>query len=166
MLHHRRADARERCRRLGTGELAAAAVFAGTAGWVVAPRTSSTSDVAALWSALVPLLVVLVQGGAYWLLARRWVLTSVMPRPLARLFTVFRSTNRVLLAAGLVGVLFWLPDRPGSIALVVGVWLFGLLEHVNYFVVRLSYPWHGWRAQVARRRTPRLVKDVRAGLAG
>lgn len=164
MLQTRRADARARYQRLGTGELAAAAVFAATAAWAVAPRMSSPSDVAALWSALVPLLVVLVQGGSYWLLARRWVLVSTMPRPLARLFAVFRFTNRALLAVGLVGVLLWLPEHPAPMALVLGVWLFGMLEHVNYFVVRLSYPPRGWASQVARRRTPRLVRDVQAGL--
>ncbi|MEP7765182.1 hypothetical protein [Sanguibacter sp. 25GB23B1] len=164
MLHPRRADARALYLRLGTGELAAAAVFTGTAWWAVAPHMSSPGDVAALWSALVPLLVVLLQAGAYWLLARRWVLASTMPRPLAQVYTVFRFTNRALLAVGLVGVLLWLPGDPAPMALVVGVWLFGMLEHVNYFVVRLSYPLRGWASQVARRRTPRLVKDVRAGL--
>lgn len=43
---------------------------------------------------------------------------------------------------------------------VVGVWVFGVLEYVNYFVVRLSYPIHRWLTTVGQWHTPQLVQDL------
>jgi len=103
---------RERLRRtyrsLGLGELVAAVVFTVVAlRWMGLGADRATS--AALWSALVPLLVILVQAGAYWLVARNWVIKGEMPSGLARLYQAFRVIDLVLLAAGLVGVLIWRP---------------------------------------------------------
>lgn len=120
----------------------------------------------ALWSALIPLLLVLVQAGAYWLLARSWVLASRMPVELAALYSVFRVLNVALLAASLAATVLWQPSSLGVGLLCLGVWLFGAIEYLNYFVVRLSYPLAEWFATVTQRRVPRLMKDVRAAGAG
>jgi len=56
--------------RLGLGELAAAAVFTYLAAVGVCPRLDGGEARAALWSALAPLVFVLVHAGIYWLLAR------------------------------------------------------------------------------------------------
>lgn len=146
---------------LGTGELAAGAVFAAVAVTTVVPRLTGHEDQVALWSALIPLLVILVQAGTYWLLARGWVEQGKMPAALAAIYRAFRVTDPALLMAGLVGVLMWLPDRPGSVATVVAIWLFGVVEYVNYFVVRLAYPVGRWFRAVGQWRTPRLVQDIR-----
>ncbi|MPV35582.1 hypothetical protein [Georgenia subflava] len=156
-------DRRDRLRRkylsLGAGELVAAALFAGGAAWAVAPRLG-IDGTTALWCALVPLLVVLVQAGAYWLLARTWVGRRPMPARLARLYRGFRVIDPLILAAGLVGILVRLPDRADVTVLVLAVWAFGVVEYLNYFVVRLSYPASEWFRLVGERRTPRLVQDV------
>ncbi|MEU5549366.1 MULTISPECIES: hypothetical protein [unclassified Micromonospora] len=151
---------RQRYVSIGSGELVSVVVFAVVA-WRVTPRFADPTDVRALWSALVPLLLILIQGGAYWLLARRWIGTGHMPRGLAAVYRVFRVVDVAILAGGLVGVLVWFPDSLAMSALVVGIWLFGVLEYVNYFVVRLSYPLRTWLSQVARGRSPRLVQDLR-----
>lgn len=156
----RRRELRRRYLSLGTGELAAAAVFAGLAVVVVMPQLEGDRDHAALWSALTPLLVVLVQAGTYWLMARTWVTCAPMPASAAAVYRVFRAADPVLLAAGLVGVVLWWPGDTGTALLVVAVWAFGVVEYVNYFVVRLSYPPHRWSASVTRWRTPRLVQDL------
>ncbi|HEX5336184.1 MAG TPA: hypothetical protein VFW55_09900, partial [Propionicimonas sp.] len=65
-----------------------------------------------------------------------------------------------LLALGLAGIALWWPAEPLAAAAVLAVWLFGVAEFANYFVVRLAYPPAQWLAQVGRRRTPRLVKDL------
>jgi hypothetical protein len=155
----RRAALRRRYLSLGVGELLAAAVFALVAARTVAPRLTVRED-RALWSALVPLLVVLVQAATYWLSARRWVGRAAMPAGLAALFRVFKVGDVLLLAGGLGGVLLWLPERPGAAVVVAVVWLFALLEYLNYYVVRLSYPLAGWFSGVVRRQTPRLVQDL------
>lgn len=151
---------RRRYLSLGLGELVAAAVFAGVAVTTVAPALDTTGR-RALWGALVPLLVVLVQAGVYWLAARGWVLRGGMPSALASVYRAFRVVDVLLLVAGLVVVVVWWPSRPLVALLVLAVWLFGLLEFVNYFVVRLSYPPTAWLREVRRWRTPRLVKDMR-----
>lgn len=142
------------------GELAAAAVFTVVAVTTVIPRLNEEDQVA-LWSAIIPLLVILVQTGTYWLLARGWVEQGKMPAALAAVYRAFRVADPALLVAGLVGVLMWLPDRPGSVVTVVAIWLFGVVEYVNYFVVRLAYPVGRWLRSVGQWRTPRLVQDIR-----
>ena len=146
--------------RLGTGELAAAAVFAGLAAFVLSPRLQDPSDRAALWSAVTPLVVVLAQGGAYWLLARRWMASGSAPSTVAGLYRCFRYADPGLLAAGLVGLVVWWPASLGAGLWLVGIWVFAAAEYANYFVVRLAYPAHRWWADVRRWRTPRLVLDL------
>ncbi|MET4540142.1 hypothetical protein ABIE37_001923 [Arthrobacter bambusae] len=70
MLEKRRQELRGKYLKLGTGELVAACVFALVASTIVMPRLSGPGDHFAMWSALIPLLVILVQAGVYWLLAR------------------------------------------------------------------------------------------------
>jgi len=41
------------------------------------------------------------------------------------------------------------------------VWLFAVLEYVNYYVVRLAYPVGEWFVRVGEWRTPRLIRDLR-----
>ena len=161
MAEERRRELRRKYLSLGSGELAAAVVFAGAAVWFVGPRLGGPTDVAALWSALTPLLVVLVQAGVYWLAARSWVELEPMPAASAAVFRVFRVADVVLLAAGLVGVIVWWPESVGIAVGVLAVWAFGVIEYVNYFVVRLAYPAGRWFALVGQWRTPRLMQDVR-----
>jgi hypothetical protein len=158
----RREYLRDRYRSLGFGELAAAVVFAGVAAFVVAPRMDG-SDRAALCAALIPLLAILVQAGCYWLAARSWVGAAPMPRGLSRIYRAFRITDLVLLSAGLAGVVAWWPAHPGVASLVLAVWLFGVIEWINYFHIRLAYPARRWFSLVGERRTPRLLRDIRSG---
>jgi hypothetical protein len=158
----RRHELRGKYLKLGTGELAAAAVFAVVAATVVMPRLDGPDDHAALWSALIPLLVVLTQAGIYWLLARTWVKQMPMPAAIANVYRAFRIIDAVLLVAGLIGILVWWPEPIAKVLLVVAVWSFGVAEYINYFLVRLAYPVSRWFATVGQLRTPRLVQDVRA----
>lgn len=161
MVDQRRKSLRRRYLSLGLGELAAAAVFAAVAVGVVMPRLEGPKDSAALWSALAPLLVILVQAGVYWLLARGWVEQAPMPVRLAALYRVFRVLDVLLLAIALLGVVIWLPDHSGAAVGVVAVWAFGVAEYANYFVARLAYPLRRWPFEVGKlRRPPQLVHDL------
>ncbi|WP_230686297.1 hypothetical protein [Catellatospora vulcania] len=156
----RRSTLRRRYLSLGIGELAAATVFVFLAVATIGPRLRDTGDRLALGSAFLPLIAILVQAGFYWLLARRWVGRADMPEPLAVLYRALRPLNLALLAAGLAGAVHWLPDGPIAVSLVAGAWLFGVVEYLNYFVVRLAYPPTRWLAEIGRWRTPRLMLDV------
>jgi hypothetical protein len=160
MSTERRAALRRKYLSLGLGELVAALVFAVVAAVLIAPRFSAGSNAAALWSALIPLLIILVQAGAYWLAARRWVELRPMPPAWAGAYRVLRVADAAVLTAGLVGVITWWPDSLGPALLVLAVWTFGVLEYVNYFVVRLAYPMGQWFRTVGQWRTPRLVQDL------
>lgn len=145
--------------RLGLGELAAVASFIFAAVTLVLRLEGSAR--LALWSSLVPLLAVLVQAGIYWLMARKWVELGPMPRGVAIVYRILRVANVFFLGAGLIGLVAWRPDSALLTALIVAVWAFGVVEYVNYFHVRLSYPAGVWFQKVGQRRTPQLVKDLR-----
>jgi hypothetical protein len=156
----RRTVLRRRFLSLGLGELAAAAVLAYLVLGVVRPQASD--DRGALVAALAPLVVVLVQAGVYWLLARTWVHRRPMPRALADLYRALRVLDAVLLLAAGTYVVLRLPAGTGTALLAVGLWAFAVVEYANYFVVRLSYPVREWARRVRERRPPRLVQDLRA----
>lgn len=162
MTDDRRTVLRGRYLSLGLGELFAAVVFIWVASVSVLPLLERPSDALAFWSALVPLLVILVQAGVYWLLARRWVRQGTMPRGLAAIYRGFRVLDAVLLLAGLIGIIVWFPAHPFAVIGIPFVWLLGVIEYVNYFVVRLAYPPSVWFQRVGEWRTPRLMQDVRA----
>ena len=158
----RRAELRRVYVRLGTGELAAAAVFALVAVVTVSPRLAAPQDRVVLWAVLAPLEAVLLAAGAYWLLARRWVQQSPMPSGLARGFRVIRVFTVLLLASGLCALVVWWPAQLPVAALMVIVWLFAVVEFINYYWVRLAYPPRAWPAGLRARRAARLARDVRA----
>lgn len=147
---------------LGIGEIAAALVFCGAMAWVIAPRIASASDQRVLWAALVPLAVILIQAGIYWLAARAWIGRGRMPDVMRRTYLAFRALDAVLLIVALVALIATSPTA-GVLVLALVVWLFGVVEYLNYFVVRLAYPASRWPQEVTRWRTPRLAKDLRAG---
>lgn len=82
----------------------------------------------------------LVQGGAYWSLKIRQ-LRSHSPRlPGIAVFRVLRVANLPLLAAALAITLHAAVTQPGRGSLLgLGLALFGVAEHVNYFHVQLMH---------------------------
>ncbi len=142
---------------LGIGELAAASAFVLVAARAVAERGAGP----AMWLALAPLVLILAQAGAYWLIRSR-SLGAPLPRPVAATYSFFRFINVVALIVCLCGAMWWWPSDPVVATLAAAAWLFGLVEYLNYFVVRLSYPRNGWFAEVGRRRAPQLLKDLNA----
>ena len=153
------AGLRRRCLSLGTGELVAAAVFALFLGFGLDP-IAYDDEVNALWFALGPLLFILVQAGIYWLIVRSRV-PHPLPPGVAAVYRVLRVLNPFVLAAGAVGVALSLDGPTPAIVLFAAIWLFGVIEYVNYFIVRLAYPVSSWLAEVGRWSTPRLVRDIR-----
>lgn len=154
--------ARQRLRReylsLGGGELMAGGLFLGIGVVQIAPLMGGPASALPLWFALGPLVVILLQA----LSARSWVERSEMPSGLAATYKALRGLDPVLLVAALVGLIITWPDNPAVGIALLGVWGFGVIEYVNYFVVRLSYPPSKWLSRVRPWRTPRLVQDIEA----
>lgn len=153
-------DLNRRLLNLGLGELAASLVFGVTAVTSIQPRLTG-HEARALWAALGVLLAILLQAGAYWLLARSWLPAGRMPATIAAVYRALRVVDIGLLVGSVGAISRWYPERPAVAVLVTGVWHFAVVEYVNYFVVRLAYPWSRWAAQVGQWRTPQLVKDLR-----
>ena len=147
---------------LGLGELVSAGVFVTVAVLIVSPQVEAWTDTAALWAAFIPLLIILIQAGVYWLCARSWVERMHMPPRLAAFYRTFQIVNVCLLASSLFGIISWLPTHPGLALVVVGAWIFGVIEHINYFVVRLAYPIQRWPFMVRQLRQPQLIFDLAA----
>ncbi|WP_327089027.1 hypothetical protein OIE66_43145 [Nonomuraea sp. NBC_01738] len=103
--------------------------------------------------------VILVEGGAYWFLKlgqfrRRAPLPAGMP-----LFRMLTRLNPVLLAIGalVIAVAIYSGDSGTAAWPGVALWVFAVLEHVNYFHVQLI---HDTRADLARfRRTGRFHRS-------
>lgn len=160
MVDSQRESLRRKYLSLGIGELVAAAVFTFVTVTFVRPGLPRADDYTALWWAMTPLLVILVQAGVYWLMARSWVHRAPMPTAVARVYRAFRIIDIALLVAGLVGVVAWWPKSLDRALLVTGVWCFAVLEYVNYFVVRIAYPIGRWFTSVGQWRTPQLMHDI------
>ena len=153
---------RRRLLNLGSGELAAALVFAWLS--VFAGRDDSPGRIG-LPLATIGLVVVLIEGGCFWLLARRWVPGGRMPRTAARTYLMLRWATPLILVLSAVGLALRWPSLAQVRVLGVIAVAFGVIEYVNYFVLRVSYPVATWWRDVRRLRRPRLIRDVRRGLA-
>jgi hypothetical protein len=153
---------RRRLLNLGSGELVAAVVFA----WLslFASREDPVGRIG-LPLATVGLVLVLMEGGCFWLLARSWVPRGRMPRAVARIYLALRWVMPLILILSAVGLAMRWPSLPQVRILGVGAVSLGVIEYVNYFIRRVSYPVATWCRDVRRLREPRLMRDVRRGLA-
>lgn len=161
----RRSALRRKYLSLGLGELGAVAVFVCVVFLYSAQGVVSDQKMSFLVG-FTPLVMVLVQAGAHWLLARTWVLVRPMPLPLVRLYRAFQVLDVFVLVAAGAYIAVHLPSTGWTGVPAVAVWLFAVMEFVNYYVARLSYPWSQWITMVGQWRTPRLVQDLRVGVSG
>lgn len=164
MSGDRRRRLRARYLSLGLGEFAAATTFAVLAVLQLGPQVRDPGGSWLWYAPVAPLLVVLVQAGCYWLAARRWVAAGPMPERLARVYRAFRLLDPLVFAAGLAALIAAWPERRELGVLLSAAWAFGVIEYLNYYVVRLSYPPRLWLSRVGDGRTPRLLLDVQHAL--
>jgi hypothetical protein len=61
-----------------------------------------------------------------------------MPTGLALTYRALSVGDAALLLAGLIGVIVWLPPQPLHALVILGIWTFGVIEFVNYYLVRLA----------------------------
>lgn len=88
-----------------------------------------------------------------------------MPRALARIYLTLRWVTPLILILSAMGLAMWWPSLPQIRVLGVSAVTFGVIEYLNYFILRVSYPVATWWHDVRRLRQPRLIRDVRRGLA-
>ena len=123
---------------LASGELVALAVFWLNfflfQQWLPTPQ--------ALIAIAYPLLLVsliLLQGSLYW-----WILIKRLRKPnfaikqTGRIYGLLRQIDLILLALGIPVILIKFSSWPVSL-IAIAIWLFALIEWVNYFHWQLSY---------------------------
>ena len=123
---------------LASGELVALAVFWLNfflfKKWLTTPQ--------ALIAIVYPLLLVsliLLQGSLYW-----WILIKRLRKPnfaikqTGRIYGLLRQIDLILLALGIPVILIKFSSWPVSL-IAVAIWLFALIEWINYFHWQLSY---------------------------
>ena len=123
---------------LASGELVALAVF-----WLnffLFKKYLTTPQ--ALISIAYPLLLVsliLLQGSLYW-----WVLIKRLRKPgfaikqTGRIYGLLRKLDLILLVLGILIILIEFSSWPVTL-IAVAIWLFALIEWINYFHWQLSY---------------------------
>ena len=123
---------------LASGELVALAVFWLNfflfKKWLTTPQ--------ALIAIAYPLLLVsliLLQGSLYW-----WILIKRLSKPnfaikqTGRIYGLLRQVDLILLVFGIPLILIKISSWPVSL-IAVAIWLFALIEWINYFHWQLSY---------------------------
>lgn len=123
---------------LASGELVALAVFWLNfflfKKWLTTPQ--------ALISIVYPLLLVsliLLQGSLYW-----WILIKRLSKPnfaikqTGPIYGLLRQVDLILLALGIPLILIKFSSWPVTLIAIV-LWLFALIEWINYFHLQLSY---------------------------
>lgn len=123
---------------LASGELAALAVF-----WLnfllfkkclVTPQT-----LIAITYPLLLVSLILLQGSLYW-----WILIKRLRKPnfaikqTGRIYGLLRQVDLILLALGIPLILIKHSSWPVTLITIV-LWLFALIEWINYFHWQLSY---------------------------
>ena len=123
---------------LASGELVALAVF-----WLNFFLFKKYLDTPqALITIAYPLLLVsliLLQGSLYW-----WILIKRLSKPnfaikqTGRIYGLLRQVDLILLALGIPLILIKFSSWPVTL-IAVAIWLFALIEWINYFHWQLSY---------------------------
>ena len=123
---------------LASGELVALAVF--WLNFLLFKKWLTTPQ--ALIAIVYPLLLVsliLLQGSLYW-----WILIKRLSKPsfaikqTGPIYGLLRQVDLILLALGIPLILIKFSSWPVTLIAIV-LWLFALIEWINYFHLQLSY---------------------------
>ena len=123
---------------LWAGELAAVVVF-----WfdffLLKNRISGTSSLVSIAFSLFVLSFILLQGSVFW-----WILLKRLSKPTfgvkytGKVYWVLKGIDVMLLCLAVFPIVQCSMDLKRML-ISCAIWLFALVEWVNYFIVRLSY---------------------------
>ena len=152
--------------KLWTGELAAVVSF-----WAcfLVMKVWLTSAQAVL-SVIYPLLTlsfILVQGSVYW-----WILLKRLSRPkfagghTGKIYRVLKMIDVLLLLSGLPVILINHTNTAVTV-LAVFIWVFAIIEWINYYEIRLSYSYNPMillgHIKNGTLKKSRLAREIAAG---
>ena len=123
---------------LASGELAALAVFSFNFLLLKKYLVTPQAQIAIAYPLLLVSLI-LLQGSLYW-----WILIKRLRKPsfaikqIGRIYGLLRQVDLILLALGMPIILIEFSSWPVTLIAIV-LWLFALIEWINYFHWQLSY---------------------------
>ena len=129
---------KKRLINLASGELAAVLVF-----WMnfflLKKWILTTKDFISISFSLFLLTFILIQGSVFW-----WILIKRISNPgfaekyAGKIYKILKKLDFILLATGIFVILF----NHGEFSTFISsfsIWMFALIEWVNYFLLQLSY---------------------------
>jgi hypothetical protein len=113
---------------------------------------------------------ILLQGSYYWYLKLKQFQVSDftdLPAQKLKTFMCFKWLNSVLILIGMFILIYQIYSKPVELYWFVFVFLFAVVEHINYYYVRLSYQTINEFKELLRQkgfRKSRLAKELDAFL--
>lgn len=132
---------RKELAKLWTGELAAVISF-WICFYVVKECFTNTSMILSIIYPLIILSFILIQGSVYW-----WILLKRLSKPkfaewnTRKIYSFLKATDIFLICLGLP-VIFINSKNAVVMTLAIFIWIFAIIEWVNYYKIRLSYSYN------------------------
>ena len=94
--------------------------------------------------------IILLQGAAYWGLCLLRIEKKIKrSKNIVKTYTFFRLLNIIGLSLYPVLAYFYTPS-PAELFLGIGIFVFAIIENINYFYFRLAYPISQWFKKMAQ----------------
>lgn len=99
------------------------------------------------WISFILLEFLLLQGTIYWYVKLKRLKnenTPITPIKVVRQLHSLKTVNKIIIVIGMIAFIFdfikWYPSLPlGGLAITFFIYLFAIIEFVNYFYIQLSY---------------------------
>lgn len=132
---------------LFTGEAVALTLFIFVSYlWNKAFPTYKLYSLPSFWMSFLFLEFLLVQGSIYWFVKwRRYKKENTFTTPIetVRVYKKMQKVNIVLMVICpiwlIIDFLQWKPEIPAGFYIALAVYIFSILEYINYFHIQLSY---------------------------
>ncbi len=127
--------------KLWTGELASVVTF-----WmcffVIKVWFSSKNMFISIMYPLFVLSIILIQGSLYWwILLKRLSVPQFATKYTGKIYRIFKVIDVILLCIGLP-IIILNYSNIAVIIFAVFIWLFAVIEWINYYKIRLSYSYN------------------------
>ena len=134
---------KKRLLNLSVGEFAATCAFI----WVYTSYNLITIGMANL-IAFLYLIFILIQGSAYWFYKYRLMVKMELPNLKAiKILSYLRQLNMIL-AVLIIMAIPIIRNSYKDLFIATGIFLFGIIEYINYYWYRLSYGMSGFNIKI------------------
>jgi len=127
--------------KLWTGELASVVSFWMCFFVIKVWLTNKNMFISIMYPLLI-LSIILIQGSLYWwILLKRLSVPKFATKYTGKIYRIFKVIDVILLCMGLP-IIILNYSNIAVIILAVFIWLFAVIEWINYYTIRLSYSYN------------------------